>query len=153
MTGKRREPSALKRGKAFHKEVQSEWERTAKGKVRCEKGITKVDDSRGRIDIHVDAGDGLVAVVEVKSTNWTRMSDSQVRRTVCEYSRQIWEYIEHELEKNADVSPGIVLLGMPDDPERVTLIEELFGEECISAVWQDETMEEARARNMRASRD
>ena len=145
------EPSALKRGKAFHKEVQSGWEQTAEGEVRCEKGITKTDGSGGRIDIHVDAGEGLVAVVEVKSTDWTRLSEAQVRRRAREYSEQIWEYVEHELGKGVDVCPGIVLLGMPEDASRVALIEELFGEEGISAVWQDESVEQARARNARAS--
>ena len=151
MEKKRPEPSALKRGKAFHEEVQSEWEETAEGEVEREKTITKPGGSRGRIDIHVDAGDGMIAVVEVKSTDWTQMSEAQLRRRVREYCEQIWEYVEHELGEGADVCPGIVLLGMPEDTARVTLIEGLFGDECISAVWQDETIDEARARNMRAS--
>ena len=151
MVKKRTEPSALKRGKAFHKEVQSEWEQTARGAVQREKRITKTGGSTGRIDIRVNAGDGMVAVVEIKSTDWTRMTEAQVRRRVRDYCKQVWEYIEHELEEGADVCPGIVLLGMPEDESRVALIEGLFGDEGISAVWQDETMEEARARNMRAS--
>ena len=151
MKQKRGEPSALKHGKAFHKEVQAKWKRTAKGKVRCEKPVTKTSGSRGRIDIHVDAGGGLVAVVEVKSTDWTRMPESQIRRRVEEYSRQVWEYIEHELSKGADVSPGIVLVGLPNEPDRVALIERLFSKECIAVTWQDETKEEARVRHIRVT--
>jgi hypothetical protein len=95
--GKRDEPSALKFGRLFHDEVQSEWDRVQK------------------------------------------------------YSEQIWIYIDSELVKGMDVSPGIILLGLPENPQRITLVEQLFDEEGIPVSWQDESIEEARARHVRAS--
>ncbi len=155
MAKKREEPAAFRKGKAFHTEVQDEWKRQAEGKPRREFPVTKPgaepDDRKGRIDIHVDAGDDLVAVVEVKSTNWIRMSDAKVRRTVAEYSRQVWEYIDSKELRGKDVSPGIVLLGKPEDPNRLSLIEGLFEEEGIPVSWHEETVEDARDRHMRAS--
>jgi hypothetical protein len=155
MAKKREEPAAFRKGKAFHTEVQDLWKHEAEGKPTREFPVTKPGakpgDAKGRVDIHVDAGNGLVAVVEVKSTDWTRMSDSKVRRTVAEYSRQVWEYIDSKELRDKDVSPGMVLLGMPSDAERLRLVEELFEEEGIAVSWQDETVEDARVRHMRAS--
>ena len=64
----KREPGRLRRGKAFHKEMQDDWKRTAQGRIEPEKAITKPSGRKGRIDIFVhDVGDGLVAVAEVKA--------------------------------------------------------------------------------------
>ena len=67
------EPSQFKRGKAFHNEMQADWLRTAEGLVSKEKAITKPSGRKGRIDIFVDDdGDNLVAVAEVKNSDWDK---------------------------------------------------------------------------------
>ena len=140
------EPERLRRGKAFHKALQKEWEAEAEGDVRSERRITKPSGRRGRIDVHVGDG-GMVVVVELKATDWDRMTDAAVRRNVRRQVRQIWQYIESQLAEGRDVSPGVIFPHLPADPQRVCLIERLFEEEGISVVWHDETIEELRQRN------
>jgi len=48
------------------------------------------------------------------------------------------------LEK--DVSPGIIFTKRPKEQERMKLIEKIFEQEGIPVVWQDETIEERKAR-------
>ena len=141
------EPSQLKRGKAFHKKMQVDWLNIAEGKILIEKGITKPTGCISRIDIFVDDdGDKLVAVAEVKASDWDKMTDSAVRRNVRRQIKQIWDYIESQLKMKKDVSPGIIFPKRPKDQERMRLIEEMFGEEGIPVVWQNETIEERKAR-------
>ena len=141
------EPSKLHRGKAFHKKMQVDWLNTAEGKILIEKAITKPTGRKGRIDIFVDDdGDKLVAVAEVKASDWDKMTDSAVRRNVRRQIKQIWDYIESQLAKEKEVSPGIIFPKRPKDQERMRLIEEMFEEEGIPVVWQDETIEERKAR-------
>ena len=141
------EPTQLRHGKAFHKKMQANWLNTAEGKILIEKAITKPTGRTGRIDIFVDDdGDKLVAVAEVKASDWDKMTDSAVRRNVRRQIKQIWDYIESQLKMKKDVSPGIIFPKRPKDQERMRLIEEMFEEEGIPVVWQDETVEERKAR-------
>ena len=153
MTKKRDEPSALKRGKIFHSDVQKIWEDEAEGDTDCEKVVTKPSGSTGRIDVYVDADEELGVVVEIKSTNWNRMSDAMVRRTIAEYSKQVWDYIDSKELRGKDICPGIVLIGKPADEARTRMIDELFEEDGIPVSWQDETVEESRVRHKLASPD
>lgn len=128
--------------------MQADWLKTAEGKILVEKGITKSTGRKGRIDIFVsDSGDNLVAVAEVKDSDWDKMTDSAVRRNVRRQIRQVWNYIESQLKTKKDVSPGIIFPKQPKDKERMKLIESMFEEEGIPVVWQDETIEERKARS------
>ncbi len=141
------EQTQLRRGKAFHRKMQVDWLNTAEGKILIEKAITKPTGRKGRIDIFVDDdGDKLVAVAEVKASDWDKMTDSAVRRNVRRQIKQIWDYIESQLKMKKDVSPGIIFPKRPKDQERMRLIEEMFEEEGIPVVWQNETIEERKAR-------
>ncbi len=143
-----KEPKRLRRGKALHKEIQADWINTAEGQVLTEKAVTKPTGRKGRIDIFVnDAGDKLVALAEVKASDWDKMTDSAVRRNVRRQIKQIWDYIDSQLVKQKDVSPGVIFPERPKDKTRMTLIEDMFEEEGIPVVWQDETIEERKARS------
>jgi len=86
------EPTQLRRGKAFHKKMQAEWMQTAKGKILIEKAVSKPNGRKGRIDIFVDDdGNSLVAVAEVKDSDWDKMTDSAVRRNIRRQIKQIWD--------------------------------------------------------------
>ena len=145
--GLSKKPEQLSRGKAFHKKIQADWLGTAEGQILIEKAITKPTGRKGRIDIFVDDdGDKLVAVAEVKASDWDKMTDSAVRRNVRRQIKQIWDYIESQLKMKKDVSPGIIFPKRPKDQERMRLIEEMFEEEGIPVVWQNETIKERKAR-------
>ena len=140
------EPDRLRRGKALHRKVQDNWKDTAEGKVWPEKPITKPSGRTGRIDIHVQADEELVAVVEIKNSDWDAMTPQAVRRNAKRYARQLWNYIEAEIEDKFQVSPGIVFPTRPKTEGRLAEIERLFDEEGIPVVWEDETIEERKAR-------
>jgi sulfite reductase alpha subunit-like flavoprotein len=68
------------------------------------------------MDVFVaNAGEGLVAVGEIKASDWDRMTPGAVRRNVLRQARQVWEYIESQLGDSQEVSPGMIF------PRRPTL--------------------------------
>ena len=142
-----KEPSRLIRGKEFHKKLQEDWHKSAQGEVKHEKGVVKPSGRKGRIDIFVNADENEVAVVEIKASDWDSMTLKALRRNVSRYANQICDYIESQLEQGKDVSPGVIFPERPRDPERLKLIEQLFDECWIPVVWQDEAIEERKARS------
>jgi len=142
-----KEPIHLRQGKKFHKKLQEHWHKTATGKVKHEEEIVKPSGQKGRIDIFVDADNNLVAVVEIKASDWDAMTLTSLRRNVSRYANQIWDYIESQLAKGKDVSPGIIFSKKPKNHYRIRLIEQLFDERGIPVVWENESIEERKARS------
>lgn len=143
-----KEPEPLRRGKKFQKEVRQEW---PKGGEVFEKSIIKPSGRKGRMDIFVDASteddEKLVAVVEIKASDWDRMTLKAIKRNVSRQANQIWDYIESQIEEGKHISPGIVFPKRPKNPDRLKLIEELFDEKCIAVSWEDESIKERKARS------
>ncbi len=142
-----KEPKPFRRGKKFHAIVQREWKQDAQGKVGVEKPVIKRGGRRGRVDVLVDADNDLMVVVEMKASDWDRMAPSAVRRNVLRQARQIWDYIKSQLAQDKDVSPGIIFPKQPRSKARLRMIEQLFEEHGIPVVWQDESIEERKARS------
>lgn len=104
----RREPEVLQRGKVFEKKEKREWTATGQ-KLTFEKTVRDPKGQRGRINIYIpEAGEGLVSVVEIKATNWDRIPEARIRQNALRHARQIWRYIEAELGRGVDVSPGLI---------------------------------------------
>jgi len=140
----------LRRGRAFHKKIQEDWRENAEGDVRIEEWTTKPSGKKGRMDIFVgsdETDERLVAIAEIKNSDWDAMTPSAVRRNVRRQIRQIWSYITPQLESRKDVSPGVVFPKRPKDPNRLKLIEQMFEDEGIPVVWEDESVEERRTRS------
>ena len=145
---KNSEPKSLRRGKEFHKEIQKEWLDTAEGNnVISEKPMTKPSGRKGRMDIFVKSDETQVAIAEIKNSDWNAMTSTAVRRNAKRQARQIWDYIESQLEMGKEVSPGVIFTKRPKDPDRINLIEQLFDEKGISVVWEDESIAERKARS------
>ena len=146
----------LRRGKAFHKLIQQEWEREAEGEVKSERHIRKPNGRKGRVDVFVNDDDpeSSIAIVEVKATDWNKIKKKNIRRNVRRQIRQVWSYIESQIldgqyvkdGEGKDVCPGIIFPKRPKDRERTDLIEQIFEEEGIPVVWHDETIEEIKIR-------
>lgn len=147
MSIKNSEPKSLRRGKEFHKKIQKEWLNSAEGNVKPERRIIKPCGRKGRIDIFVKSDEELVAIVEIKNSNWDAMTDEATRRNVKRQGRQIWNYIESQLDLGKDVSPGVIFPERPGDSDRMNLIEQLFEKMGISVVWEDESTAERKARS------
>ena len=146
MSTKGPEPERLREGKAFHKKVQADWKADAQGDVRTEMTVSKDGGGTGRLDVFVyEDGSEVRAIVEIKHSDWDKMTPRAVRRNVKRQARQIWKYIE--LQPTLDgICPGIVFPKRPSDPKRVELIEHLFEEEGIPVVWEDESTAGRKAR-------
>ncbi|MBN1346882.1 MAG: hypothetical protein JXQ73_29590 [Phycisphaerae bacterium] len=152
MSGRSREPERLREGKAFHKKVQADWVAEAEGDVRTEMTVRKEGGRGGRLDVFVSQeGSEVRGIVEIKHSDWDKMTPQAVRRNVRRQARQIWRYVESQSTLDG-ICPGIIFPKRPSDRERLELIEELFGEEAISVVWEDESAAEVKARS-KAARD
>lgn len=147
VSAKNNEPKPLRRGKEFHKKVQKEWRNTARGKVMTEKSMTKPSGRKGRMDIFIKSDEKLVAVAEIKTSDWDAMSQTAIRRNVRRQVRQVWNYIDSQLTSGKNVSPGVIFPKRPKDSGRMNLIEKLFNEEGIAVVWEDESIVERKARS------
>jgi len=88
----------------------------------------------------------MVAVMEIKGSDWDKMTESNARRNVRRQARQVWAYIESQLEDGKEVCPGIVFPERPKTPGKLEFIESFFDEEGIPVVWQDETIDERKRR-------
>ena len=143
--GKRCEPERLRRGKSFHRHVQAEW-KVGEGEVVSEKPVVKPSGRRGRVDVFVAVDDRLVAIAEIKSSDWDAMTESAARRNVKRQARQIWDYIDSQLALGRDVSPGVIFPKRPESASRLALVETLFDAEGIPVVWYEESTEERRSR-------
>jgi hypothetical protein len=153
----KREPKQLRRGKEFHKKIQAEWIAEAEGDVRPERTIIKPSGRKGRVDVFVDDDDpdGCIAIVEVKASDWDKMTEQAVRRNIRRQIKQIWDYIESQIlggeyvptGEGKGVSPGIIFPVRPQSKDRMKLIEESFYGEGIAVVWHDESIEECKQRN------
>ena len=145
----KKEPERLRRGKVFHKKIQKEWLETAQGVILPEKTIQRLTKRRGRIDIFVDddSDNNHVAVVEIKASDWDKMKPKAVRRNAMRQVRQIWSYIDAQLElEGKEVSPGIIFPRCPSDPERLKEIESILNDSGIQVVWHDESVDELKER-------
>ena len=142
------EPKHLRHGKEVHKRIQKEWHKSAEGSIVSEKTITKPSGRKGRMDIFVASDETLVAVAEIKCSKWDAMTLATVRKNVRRQARQIWDYIESQLELGKDVSPGVIFTKLPKDPHRMKLVERLFNEEGIAVVWEDEVATKRKARSL-----
>jgi len=141
------EPKHLRQGKEVHKKIQNEWLKSAEGSIESEKTVTKPSGRKGRMDIFVNSDETLVAIAEIKDSDWDAMILTVVRRNVRRQAHQIWDYIESQLQLGKEVSPGVIFPKRPKDPDRMKLIEHLFNEEGITVVWEDETIAERKARS------
>jgi hypothetical protein len=145
---KKVEPEALKRGKRFHKLIQVEWLKEVKdGRPQPERYIQRLNGRKGRVDILVEEMGDFVSVVEIKASDWDKMTDRNVVRNVQRQIRQIWSYVEAQLDlEKVQVCPGVIFPKLPRDSNRLNLIEEMFNEAGIQVVWHDESVEHVRER-------
>lgn len=139
------EPEILKRGKDFHKRVQNDWEKTAQGTINREHTIIlkKLSIQRknktGRLDIFVDDIGDMVSVVEIKSTDWDRVKETNRKKLISSHRRQVWKYIDKYLnEDDITVCPGMIYPKSPSTPGLKEFIENEMNEHGLQVVWYDD---------------
>jgi hypothetical protein len=141
------EPEIFRRGKAFHKRVQEDWEKTAKGgKVKKEHFINLSQISKtskykrlGRLDLFVNELGDFISVVEIKSTDWDKVKEDNRKKLISSHRRQVWKYIEEYLDvEKVDVCPGIIYPHSPSGPGLKEMIENHLNEYGLQVVWYDD---------------
>jgi hypothetical protein len=133
------EPERLKRGKAFHREVQKRWLREYEGDARSELAMRKPNGRIGRMDLCLDPGTETISVVEIKASDWDRMTEAAVGRNVKRYAAQVFQYVDSQMSGiRTGVCPGMVLQVRPLIPGRAELVEKLFNEECLQVAWNED---------------
>lgn len=138
------EPKQLRRGKEFQRVAQRDFERHSKsGVVRSEHTISLASTSarqrRGRIDILVAEMGDLVAILEIKATDWDRIKPANVTKNLYRHQRQLWMYLERYLDvEHLEVSPGIIYPTAPRTPGLRERVEVYLDERGTPAYWYDE---------------
>ena len=121
-----KEPESLKNGKEFHKNIQKEWLDTTEGEVEVEKQMIKQNGRKGRMDVFIQIEETYVSIAEMKMSDWDAMTIKNLHKNVRRQIRQIWSYIDSQLEQNRDVTPGIIFSNRPKKNGRLDLIEQIF---------------------------
>lgn len=138
------EPEQLRRGKEFHKTVQSDWQISIKDGILSTEHSTKLASGpmgskhvkSGRLDMFVDELGDFVSIVEIKSTDWDKIKPTNVRRLLGSHRHQIWKYISKYLDSDkVDVCPGIIYPDSPSSSELRRYIEEYLNSYGIQVVW------------------
>jgi len=126
----------VQRGRAFERWERSFW-RDAEHEGAQFEPSTEWKGKYGRIDIKLDqAEEGLAVVVELKATNWDKMSSYRVRPNALRHARQLWRYVESELAEGHDVIPAMVYPVEPQTPGRKEEIEAILNDLGIQVVWR-----------------
>jgi hypothetical protein len=140
------QPAQLRRGRAFEKRVQSDWQQTAEGNPQSEvtipllSGLTRTGrGKRGRMDLFVNETGDFVVVVEIKATDWDRILPKNVQRNLSSHRRQVWRYIDKHLGGDrVDVCPGIIYPTAPTTAGLKERVEEYLNEYGLQVVWYDD---------------
>lgn len=143
---KRKEPLQLKRGKAFQKIVQNDYQENSKGQVKIEEHVSfaemqGIKQLRGRMDIVVhDDKSGYIMIMEIKATDWDKIKTKNIKRNLYRHSRQLYNYVDKFLDVD-DLSVGIAVL-YPKPPVTKGLkekIEQLAMDcYCFPVYWYNE---------------
>lgn len=139
------EPNQLRRGKLFQQIVQADFKDNSRdGTVTNEARLalgTPLNpvQKTGRADILIsDLGD-MVAVYEIKATDWDNISHVNVRRNLRKHESQLRKYVRTFLENEGQqVCLGIIYPKAPVRPGLRRYIETTLQELGSPAYWYEE---------------
>jgi hypothetical protein len=138
------EPEALRRGKEFHRLVQTAWAGEISGAaVRPEHTIflqsiasPATHQRRGRLDIFVGQIGDFVSVIEIKSTDWDRVVRSNRRRLLAAHRRQVLKYVDQYLDHDhVNVCAGIIYPKAPSSIGLQSVVEQYLNDHGLQVVW------------------
>jgi len=142
----RKEPSRLKKGKAFQRLVQEDFETHSKdGMARREQKVSfealkRIKQKSGRMDILITELGDFVTILEIKATCWDRIKPRNIKKNLYRHQNQLINYVDKYLEiDKMDVCLGIIY---PEPPRKKGLrefVEKRLEESyCIPAYWFSE---------------
>lgn len=126
----------VKLARRFETWERSRWNSPEHERVEIE-ASTAWKGRRGRIDLRlVDETEGFSVVVEMKASDWDKMLPHRVRPNALRHARQLWRYIDAQLE-HGPVLPALVYPLEPKTLGRKEEIEAILHERCIQVVWRE----------------
>ncbi|HEV7238326.1 MAG TPA: hypothetical protein VGQ36_03730 [Thermoanaerobaculia bacterium] len=141
------EPDILRRGKEFHRRVQTDWAgEVEKSTVRLEKTIllallsdTVKRGRRGRMDIFIDKVEDFVTVVEIKATDWDRVLERNRRKLLGAHRRQVMRYVDQYVDHDhVNVCAGIIYPQSPRGVGLKEMVEQYLNDHALQVVWFDD---------------
>jgi hypothetical protein len=127
----------VRRGRKFEQWERKFWHEGVNKLAEFEVN-TQWKGKRGRVDIRlIDAEEGHAVVVEIKATDWDAMKTNRVRPNALRHARQIWRYIEADLQQHS-VLPALIYPRSPKTPGRKHEVERILNDRLIQVVWRDE---------------
>ncbi len=133
------EPKQLARGKQFQKEVYEDFAQNNKGgKFLSEQYRDLVNGKKGRMDILISDMDDMVAIYEIKATNWDKIKPTNIKKNAWSHQRQLHKYVETYVEEGMDVCVGIIYPEPPLSDELRELLEEYLTEYGAPPYWFSE---------------
>lgn len=138
---RRAQPACFRRGKRFEAEVVADWLATSKdGTLDIESVLPFTGPRRrrrrvrGRMDILVEDMGNMVAVIEIKATDWDRVK--YVTPLLGRHRRQVWKYVDEFVDgRDMTVCPGIIYPNPPSKKELREWVEEYLIEWGIQVQW------------------
>jgi len=106
----RDQPEQLQRGKLFQAIVQEDFRtNNQSGLAEIEKCISLLSKKTGRMDIAVTNLGDMVAIYELKATDWDEIKPANVNRNLYRHQRQLFTYVDKYVEvENLSVCHGII---------------------------------------------
>jgi hypothetical protein len=142
---RRMEPEVLRRGKVFHRLVQTAWAGEIEGApVRSEHGIFLLQSistpaghqRRGRVDIFIGQLSDFVSVIEIKSTDWDRVASRNRLALLGAHRRQVLKYVDQYLEHDrVNVCAGIIYPKAPTGVGVQSTVERYLNDHGLQVVW------------------
>lgn len=141
-----KEPHQLKKGKAFQRLVQDDFEAHSKnGQARRDQrvsfeALSKIRQKSGRMDILVTELGDFVTILEIKATDWDRIKPKNVAKNLYCHQKQLFNYVDKYVEiDKLDVCLDIIYPKPPKKKGLREFIERRLEEKySVPAYWYDE---------------
>ena len=133
------EPLQLKRGKVFQQKVYEDFKSHNKsGEFEAEQSRHLINGKIGRMDVLISDMDGMVAIYEIKATNWDRIKPKNIKKNAWSHQRQLHKYVETYIEEGTDVCVGIIYPDPPSSDDLRVMLEDYLTEYGAPPYWFSE---------------
>lgn len=130
------EPKYFVWGKRFHSQVKEDFIKYNKdGQLGFEKRIQLLNSKIGRLDILITELGDYVAIYEIKATNWDLIKQNNIIKNAWSHQHQLLKYVDTYIEKDVNVSLGIIYPCPPKTPGLRERVEEYLENCGTPAYW------------------
>ncbi len=131
------EPECFIRGKKIQEIVRKDFAENDKSSdLRFEEHLKLLNLKRGRLDIFIsDVGEGVVAIYEIKATNWDNIKPKNIKKNAWSHQHQLLKYVDTYIKENINVCLGIIYPEPPKKPRLRDMLEKYLENYGTPAYW------------------